>query len=208
MRQALWAACLIVCLSACTGLRWSERLVRTRAFGPEMGSTTAGGAAFHHTSGHAPEPEAHEAVALAAAGPAEPHLPPALTAPLPADRATGLEHTAPHAPYRTAPVALVPERSTPPLPDRDPDNLMHRPGLQPLAIPSLALVLGGIAMAFLSNSGVLVAGILALGLLLAGISLSRIRSRERGGKVFALIAMVLGTVAALITAMVITRTGF
>lgn len=92
--------------------------------------------------------------------------------------------------------------------DRDPDNIMPRKRFNVLAIPALLFVLAGIAMAFLTNSGWLVSGTLVIGLVLAAISLRRIRSQEQSGKAFALIAMIMGVMAALITAMVIIRTGF
>lgn len=92
--------------------------------------------------------------------------------------------------------------------DRDPENLMPRGRFNAWSIPSLLFVLGAIAMALLTNNGALVAGMLVVGLFLAGFSLARIRSREQRGKVYALVALVLGTVAALITAMVILRSGF
>lgn len=92
--------------------------------------------------------------------------------------------------------------------DPDPDNIMPRKRFNVLAIPALLFVLAGIAMAFLTNSGWLVSGALVIGLVLAAISLRRIRSQEHSGKAFALIAMIMGVMAALITAMVIVRTGF
>ncbi|MEX1132875.1 MAG: DUF4190 domain-containing protein [Flavobacteriales bacterium] len=100
-------------------------------------------------------------------------------------------------------------RSAAPAPgDRDPDNIMPRKRFNVLAIPALLFVLAGILLAFITNSGWLVAGSLVIGLVLAAISLRRIRSREQSGKGFALIAMILGVMAALITTMVIIRTGF
>lgn len=88
------------------------------------------------------------------------------------------------------------------------ENLIPRKRLQPLAIPSMLFVGAGITMAFVTNSGLLVAGALVIGLVLAAVSLRRIRSHERSGKGFAIIALVLGTMAALITTMVIIRSGF
>jgi len=92
--------------------------------------------------------------------------------------------------------------------DRDPENIMPRKRFNVLAIPSLLFVLAGIVLAFVTNSGWLVAGALVVGIVLAAISLRRIRSQEQSGKAFALIAMILGVMAALITTMVIIRTGF
>lgn len=88
------------------------------------------------------------------------------------------------------------------------ENQMPRKRLQPLAIPAALFVGAGITLAFVTNSGLLVAGALLIGLVLAAVSLRRIRSHERSGKGFALVALVLGTLAALLTAMVIVRTGF
>lgn len=92
--------------------------------------------------------------------------------------------------------------------DRDPDNIMPRKRFNVFAIPALLFVLTGIVLAFVTNSGWLVAGALVAGIVLAAISLRRIRSQEQSGKAFALIAMILGVMAALITTMVIIRTGF
>lgn len=89
-----------------------------------------------------------------------------------------------------------------------PQNLMPRKRLQPLAIPSMLFVGAGITMAFVTNSGLLVAAALLIGLVLAAVSLRRIRSHERSGKGFAIVALVLGTMAALLTTMVIIRSGF
>lgn len=88
------------------------------------------------------------------------------------------------------------------------ENQMPRKRLQPLAIPSALLVGTGITLAFVSNSALLVAAALLMGLVLAAVSLRRIRTQERSGKGFALVALVLGTMAALITTMVIIRSGF
>jgi len=98
--------------------------------------------------------------------------------------------------------------SSAPVGDRDPENIMPRGRFNAWSIPSLLLVLGAIALAFLTNNGLLVSGLLLLGLVMAGFSLARIRSREQRGKVYALVALVLGSVAALITAMVVVRSGF
>jgi hypothetical protein len=100
------------------------------------------------------------------------------------------------------------ERSHNAVADRDPENIMPRKRLDGWAIPAFLLVLAGIASAFLTNSGLLVAVLLVLGIVLAAISLRRMRSDERSGKGFALFALVAGTMAALITAMVIVRSGF
>jgi hypothetical protein len=102
----------------------------------------------------------------------------------------------------------VVKEARPDVRDRDPDNIMPRKRFNAFAIPALLVVLGGVSAAFLTNSGWLVAGLLVLGLLLAAISLRRIRSREQSGKSIALAALIIGLVAALITAMVIIRSGF
>lgn len=111
---------------------------------------------------------------------------------------------------QVTPDVTVPEALTasPTLQDPDPDNIMPRKRFNVLAVPALLFVLGGIMLAFVTNSGWLVSGALFIGLVLAAISLRRVRSREQSGKGFALIAMILGVMAALITAMVIIRTGF
>lgn len=103
-------------------------------------------------------------------------------------------------------VAQVAESNTTEAPAQE--NLMPRKRLQPLAIPAVLFVGTGITLAFVTNSALLVAGALLIGLVLAAVSLRRIRSQERSGKGFALVALVLGTMAALLTAMVIIRSGF
>jgi hypothetical protein len=91
---------------------------------------------------------------------------------------------------------------------RDTSNIMPRKRFNVLAIPSLLFVAAGITFAFTTNSALLVLAMLVVGLVLAGISLRRIRSKEQSGKGFALVALILGVLAALITTMVIIRTGF
>jgi hypothetical protein len=91
---------------------------------------------------------------------------------------------------------------------RDTSNIMPRKRFNVLAIPSLLFVAAGITFAFTTNSALLVLAMLVVGLVLAGISLRRIRSKEQSGKGFALTALILGVLAALITTMVIIRTGF
>ena len=92
--------------------------------------------------------------------------------------------------------------------DRDTSNIMPRKRFNVLATPALLFAAAGITFAFTTNSTLLVAGTLVVGLVLAAISLRRIRSKEQSGKGFALTALILGVLAALITTMVIIRTGF
>ncbi|MBX2977949.1 MAG: hypothetical protein KF905_01520 [Flavobacteriales bacterium] len=91
--------------------------------------------------------------------------------------------------------------------EEEPENLLPKKRTSFLGIPALVLVLAGIGAAFLTNDALLVLGLLALGILLASIALRRMRKHGRKGKGPAIVAMVLGTMAALITAMVIIRTG-
>jgi hypothetical protein len=90
----------------------------------------------------------------------------------------------------------------------DTSNIMPRKRFNVFAIPSLLFVAAGITFAFTTNSALLVLAMLVVGLVLAAISLRRIRSKEQSGKGFALTALILGVLAALITTMVIIRTGF
>jgi hypothetical protein len=103
------------------------------------------------------------------------------------------------------PQAMVP-------PQEEPENLMPRKRLQPLAIPSLLLALAGIYLAFLPTTALTattlwIMGLLTLAIVLSAISLRRIRDRDRSGKAFALVGLMLGMLAAIITTMVIIRTG-
>lgn len=100
-------------------------------------------------------------------------------------------------------VIRVEARTQDPLPEQPPNGPFN-----PVGVLALVLVIGGVALAFVTNSGWLVAGVLMLGILMASIGLRRIRSREQRGKGYALIALILGLIAALITTMVIIRTGF
>lgn len=68
-----------------------------------------------------------------------------------------------------------------------------------LAIPAFVAALGAIALGFGMSLWAL-AGAVALTLALAAWSLVRIRRREEAGKGFALAALIIGTIAALITA--------
>lgn len=76
------------------------------------------------------------------------------------------------------------------------------------ALVALALVVGAIVTAFMSNSALLVALIVTAGIVLAAIALRRIRSLEQQGKGFALVALILGLATALLTLMMIVRTGW
>lgn len=91
--------------------------------------------------------------------------------------------------------------------EEEPENLLPKKRTNYLGIPALLLVLAGIGAAFLTNDALLVLGLLAAGILLASIALRRMRKHERKGKGPAIVALVMGTMAALITAMVIIRTG-
>ncbi|MCW5899302.1 MAG: DUF4190 domain-containing protein [Flavobacteriales bacterium] len=73
---------------------------------------------------------------------------------------------------------------------------------------ALGLVVLGILAAFLTNSGWLVSALVVAGIVLAAVALRRIRSQERKGKGYALAALILGLIGALITLMVVIRSGF
>jgi len=85
---------------------------------------------------------------------------------------------------------------------------MPRGPANKLGIVALVLVTAGIVTAFTSNSAVLVALLVAAGIVLAAIALRRIRSLAQRGKGFALVALILGMAAALLTIMMIVRTGW
>ncbi len=105
----------------------------------------------------------------------------------------------------------VPNHPTHPpfLPDvQEPEPTLPDGPFDPLGLVALGLVALGTTAAFLTNSGVLVSVLLVAGIVVAAIALRRIRSLERRGKGYALVALILGLLAALITAMVIIRSGF
>lgn len=118
-------------------------------------------------------------------------------------------------PLRPAEVALVsapqpanalPADRPPTTAVQDPDDLMPRKRWNALAVPAFAAGLGTIALGFGTNLLALV-GAIALTLLLAGLSIRRIRRKEQAGKGFAFAALMIGVLAALLTAMSIGRYG-
>lgn len=137
-------------------------------------------------------------------------LTPANEAPVEVDEAFASVGKELHLPASSPPhfVEFAPVLPVEQEPGRDPDDIMPHKGFNVLAIPALVIVAAGITLAFVTNSALLVAVVLVVGLVLASISLSRIRSREQSGKGYALTALIFAILAALITTMVIIRSGF
>lgn len=77
-----------------------------------------------------------------------------------------------------------------------------------LAIPAFLLALGTIALGLFTTGTTAVIIAAAATITISGISLARIRKREQAGKGFALIGLILGLLAALITAISIAIVGF
>ncbi|MBK8499655.1 MAG: DUF4190 domain-containing protein [Flavobacteriales bacterium] len=90
----------------------------------------------------------------------------------------------------------------------DPENLMPRKKLNPLAIPSFVLALGVLYLGFFTNNTLALVIAIVLTLALSGISLARMRTREQGGKGFALAGLMIGVIATIFTAIVIAAFGF
>lgn len=75
-----------------------------------------------------------------------------------------------------------------------------------LAVPAFVAALGAVAAGFGTNLWLL-AGLVALTLVLAAWSIARIRRRDQAGKGFAMAALVIGVLAALLTAISVARYG-
>ncbi|MFN3875062.1 MAG: DUF4190 domain-containing protein [Flavobacteriales bacterium] len=75
-----------------------------------------------------------------------------------------------------------------------------------LAVPAFIAALGAVAAGF-GTSLWLLAGLVVLTLVLAAWSIARIRRRDQGGKGFAMAALVIGVLAALLTAISVARYG-
>lgn len=90
----------------------------------------------------------------------------------------------------------------------EPDTQVPVGSFDPLGVVALGVVVLGILAAFLTNSGWLVSALVVAGIVLAAVALRRIRSQERRGKGYALAAMILGLIGALVTLMVVIRSGF
>lgn len=90
---------------------------------------------------------------------------------------------------------------------QDEENLMPKKKWNRLAIPAFVAALGTVALGlFTSSTSAVLAGVL-ITLLLAGIALRRIRIHEQSGKGFAFAALMIGVIAALITALTIANYG-
>jgi len=76
-----------------------------------------------------------------------------------------------------------------------------------LAIPAFFVSMVAVAIGFFTTSTITVIGVVVLAMVLSGLSLHQIRWREERGKGFALIALVLAVIAALVTAMIIAVSG-
>ena len=88
------------------------------------------------------------------------------------------------------------------------ENVVPRKKWNRLAVPTLVSAVSIIALAIFTTSttAVILAAITTL--VLGGISLRQIRRREEAGKGFALVGLILGLIATLITAMAIAVVGF
>ncbi len=86
------------------------------------------------------------------------------------------------------------------------ENLMPRKKLNALAIPALVMALVTVGLGFSQNLWLLV-GAIVVTLVLVALSMRRIRRYEQGGKGFAFAALMIGVLAALLTALSIARYG-
>jgi hypothetical protein len=105
--------------------------------------------------------------------------------------------------------AAVPVIAQPPASvEQDGDeNVMPKKTWNKLAIPTLVLAVSIIALALLTTSTTAVILAAVTTLVVGGISLRQIRRRAEAGKGFALVGLILGLIATLITAMAITVVG-
>ncbi len=109
-----------------------------------------------------------------------------------------------HAERTTRPADAPYERFT----LRSQENTVPAKTRNRLAIPTLVLAVGTIALAFLTTSTVAVLLGCLITVVIGAVSLKQIRRREQSGKGFALIGFILGLIALLITAMAIAILGF
>jgi hypothetical protein len=100
---------------------------------------------------------------------------------------------------------LDPERLA--SPDEEPKNLMPRKRWNRLAVPAFLLAGATLFIALTTVQTTLVLILASLTLLVAGLSLKRIRKREQAGKGFALIALLVGVFALLLTGVAIAVYG-
>lgn len=108
----------------------------------------------------------------------------------------------------SSPIAEVISSDPPYRPQEEDENLMPRKKLNFLAIPAFTFALGTVALGLFTTSTIAVLVAAVLTILLAGLSIRRIRSREQGGKGFALLALILAILALLATAIAIAVVGF
>lgn len=94
------------------------------------------------------------------------------------------------------------------LQQEEPENLLPRKKLNAWSIPALVLALGTVAMGFLSTNTLAVVVGIVLTIAVSGFSLARMRTREQGGKGFALAGLMIGVIAAIFTAIAIAAYGF
>ncbi len=92
-------------------------------------------------------------------------------------------------------------------PRDEPENLMPRKRWNWLAIPAFLLAGATLFIALTTVQTALVLLLAGSTLIVAGISLKRIRKREQAGKGFALIALVVGIIALLLTGVAIAVYG-
>lgn len=87
------------------------------------------------------------------------------------------------------------------------ENLMPRKKWNKLAIPAFLAALGTVYLGLFTSGVYAVIGALLVTLVLAGFSLRTIRKQEQAGKGFAFAALMIGVIAALVTALTIAYYG-
>ena len=76
-----------------------------------------------------------------------------------------------------------------------------------MAVPAFVAALGTVYLGLFTSGAYAVIGALPVTLVLAGISLRTIRKKEQAGKGFAFAALMIGVIAALVTALTIAYYG-
>lgn len=87
------------------------------------------------------------------------------------------------------------------------ENLMPKKRWNRVAVPAFVAALGTVYLGLFTSGAYAVIGALLVTLVLAGISLRTIRKKEQAGKGFAFAALMIGVIAALVTALTIAYYG-
>ncbi|MBK9176052.1 MAG: hypothetical protein IPM46_06880 [Flavobacteriales bacterium] len=87
------------------------------------------------------------------------------------------------------------------------ENLMPRKRWNKLAVPAFIAALGTVYLGLFTSGTYAVIGALLVTFVLAGFSLRTIRKKEQAGKGFAFAALMIGVIAALVTALTIVYYG-